>query len=186
MDAAPGKKGKTATATCRARCYVPHVCTSNHAGWYVCTGVGCHVQITTERLCCQSVRGQAMGFRLSPDPDGNCLGQRACTSCNQLGKAVSSSKVPGLNNETGVGCVCVGVGAGVHYGALVLHSRWSSVGREDTVYKLYCCEGVSSALGIWAPPWKRGCGCSSCTDPDPCMLRKTVSAANVVPRPPGQ
>lgn len=47
-----------------------------HAGWYVCTGVGCHVQITTERVFCQPVRSEAMATRLGPDPNGNCLGQR--------------------------------------------------------------------------------------------------------------
>lgn len=57
------------------------------------TGVGCHVQITTERACCQSVRDEAMGIRLSPDPNGNCLGQRACTGCNHSSEAIPSSEV---------------------------------------------------------------------------------------------
>lgn len=53
---------------------MPYVCTPNHAGWYVRTGVGVHVQITTERVSCQSVRDEAMGTRLGQDPNGNCLG----------------------------------------------------------------------------------------------------------------
>lgn len=47
----------------------------------------------------------------------------------------------------------------------------------DTVYKLCCCEGVSRAVRNLGIPLEMGCGCSSCTDPDPCRLRKTVSAA---------
>lgn len=74
---------------------MPYVCTPNHAGWYVCTGVGCHVQITTERVCCQSVRDEAMGIRLSPDPNGNCLGHRACTGCNHSSEGIPSSEVLG-------------------------------------------------------------------------------------------
>lgn len=53
-------------------------------------------------------------------------------------------KSPGLNNETGVGCLGVGVGAGVHYGALV----WYSIVVGAVLAAKILCTSCAAAKGL--------------------------------------
>jgi len=123
------------------------------AGMCVQAGIGCHVQITTERVFCQPVRSEAM---LSGWPQIRMatVWARACTGWNQLSEAISSSRVLDWEKRPAQPSKKL---RGRRRSARTCTTGTFGVLHLHTVYKpRRGCEGVSSALGISGHPPGRG------------------------------